>query len=277
MEVEFGLLGDVEVRLDGRLVDAGHARQRCVLAALLVDANRSVSVNHLVTRVWGDWPPDRARETLYNYVSRLRHALEPIPEVDLRRRTSGYALTVDHLAVDLHRFHDLVAQARAADDEEHALALFDRALGLWRGEALAGLDSPWATMVRSALEEHRFAAELDSTDLQLGRGQHAWLLDEISARAEAHPLDERVAGQMMLALYRSGRQAEALDKFRQLRAQLIEELGIEPGPELQRLLQEILVQAPALNVQVPPATRAVVIEPAFLSKVPTPARARRWW
>src|SRR5262245_47770009 len=143
MGVEFGLLGDVEVRVDDRLVDVGHARQRCVLVVLLIEAGRTVSTDQLADRVWGDRAPHQARETLYNYLSRLRHALGPLPEVDLRRQTRGYAVSVDPMTVDVHRFRHLVTQARAADDKDRALVLFEQALGLWRGEPFAGLDTPW--------------------------------------------------------------------------------------------------------------------------------------
>jgi len=114
MGVEFGLLGDVEVRVDGHPVEVGHARQRCVLVVLLTEATRAVSVDQLVDRVWGDRAPLRARQTLYNYLSRLRHALSPIADVDLVRQSGGYVLAVDPMAVDVHRFRHLVVQARTA-------------------------------------------------------------------------------------------------------------------------------------------------------------------
>ncbi|MDQ3763938.1 MAG: FxSxx-COOH system tetratricopeptide repeat protein [Actinomycetota bacterium] len=246
--MEFGLLGDVEIRVGGHPVELGHARQRCVLVVLLVEANRAVSVDALVDRVWGDRAPHRARPTLYNYLSRLRQALSPINEVDLVHRSGGYVLVVDPMAVDVHRFRHVVAQARAADDEDRALVLLEQALGLWRGEPCAGLDTPWVTALRDTLEQERFAVELDCTDLQLRRGQHGWLLSELSTRAKAHPLDERVAGQMMLALYQNGRQAEALEHFQQLRVRLAEELGIDPGPSLRQLYEQILTTDPALTL-----------------------------
>ncbi len=252
MGVEFGLLGDVEVRVDGCSVDVGHARQRCVLVVLVVEANHKVSVDQLVDRVWGDRAPQRIRETLYNYLSRIRHALGAIIEVDLVRQPGGYVLTVDPMVVDVHRFHHLVTQARAAHDQDRALVLFEQALGLWRGEPFAGLDTAWLNALRDALERDRFAVELDRTDLHLRRGQHGWLLGELSTRAGAHPLDERVAGQLMLALYQCGRQAEALKHFQQLRTRLVEELGIDPGLALQRRYEQILTNDPALTT--PPTT-----------------------
>src|SRR5918998_3593624 len=246
MGVQFGLLGAVEMRVNDQPADVGHARQRCVLVVLLIEANCAVSVDQLVDRVWGDRAPHRARETLHNYLSRLRQALGPITEVDLGRQSGGYVLTVDPMVVDVHRFRRLVAQARAAENEDRALRLFEQALKLWRGEPFAGLDTPWINMLREALDRERFAAELDCTDLQLRCGQHKWLLSELALRAGVHRLDERVAGQMMLALYQSGRQAEALEHYRQLRLRLADELGIDPSPPLQQLHQQILTADQAI-------------------------------
>lgn len=248
MGVEFRVLGDVELRADGRLVDVGHARQRMVLVVFLVEPNHVVSADQLVDRVWGGRPPHRARETLYNYLSRLRQVLGPLTGVDLARQTGGYVLTADPMAVDLHRFERLVAAARAADDEGTAMTSFEQALTLWRGEPCAGLDTPWIGELRDALERDRFAVESDLADLKLRSGQHGWLLGELVARAAAHALDERVAGQLMLALYRCGRQAEALEHYQQLRVRLAEELGVDPGSELRRLYEQILGSDPALAV-----------------------------
>ena len=247
MVVEFRVLGEVEARVDGQLVDLGHARQRCVLVTLLVEANHPVSADQLVDRVWGEQPPLRARDTLYSYLSRLRHALATVNEVSLMRQYGGYVLTVDPPAVDLHRFHHLVTQARGAQSEDDALSLFEQALGLWQGEAFAGLDTAWLNSQRDGLERERLAVELDRNDLQLRGGQHPWLLTGLSTQAAAHPLDERLAGQLMLALYRCGRQADALEHFHQMRLRLAEELGIDPGPPLQRLYQQILTTDPALT------------------------------
>lgn len=261
MGVGFGLLGGVEVRIEGRLVDVGHARQRCVLAVLLAEANHVVSVDQLVDRVWGERASTRARETLYNYVSRLRHALGATSEATLSRQTGGYVLRLDPMAVDMHRFDHLIGQARASDDQEQAVGLFEQALGLWRGEPCAGLDTPWITALRDRLERDRFAAELDCTDLRLGLGHHGRLLSELTARTQAHPVDERVAEQLMLALYQSGRQADALDHFQQLRARLAEELGIDPSPALRRLHEQILTTDPALTtptIKRAPASRLPV-------------------
>src|SRR4051812_26574182 len=205
--VRFGLLGEVSAVGPTGPVDVGHARQRSVLAVLLVDANRPVPADQLLDRVWGDRPPATARGTLFTYISRLRQALAPVPIV---RRSGGYQITVEPGALDLAVHTDLVARARRAQDDTLASGLFRQAAELWRGDPLPGLDTPWANDVRDRLRRERFAAELDHTDVRLRLGEHAVLLPEITARAAAHPLDERLVGQLVLALYRSGRLADAL-------------------------------------------------------------------
>jgi DNA-binding SARP family transcriptional activator len=266
MAAEFRLLGAVEVRLDGRLVDVGHARQQCVLAVLLHDANRSVSADQLVDRVWGDRRlPDRPQNTLQTYVSLLRRALVPLPRVDIRSRPGGYLLAVDANAVDLHRFHDLLGRARTADGDEQAAALFEQALGLWRGEPFASLDTPWLASVRARLTGDRHAAELDLTDLQLRLGRHAALQAALADRVREHPLDERVVGQLMLALYRNGRPADALDTYRQAQRRFAEELGTDPSPPLRELHQRILAADPDLST---PVTKREPPRPPARSVVP---------
>jgi DNA-binding SARP family transcriptional activator/tetratricopeptide (TPR) repeat protein len=247
MALEFRLLGEVDVRVDGRAVEVGHARQRCVLAALLVDANRVVSVDQLVDRVWPQRAPQRVRSAVYTYVTRLRRALAVAgDDVDITRRSGGYVLAVEPAVVDLHRFDRLVARARTTDDDAAALALVEEALGLWRGQALAGLDTPWFNAVRAAADKQRLAAELDRNDLALLLGRHTGLLGELATAATARPLDERLAGQLMLALYRSGRQNDALAHYRQVRERLADELGTDPSPPLQHLHQQILRADPTL-------------------------------
>jgi DNA-binding SARP family transcriptional activator/tetratricopeptide (TPR) repeat protein len=248
MTVEFRLLGDVAMCVGGRHVDVGHARQRCVLAALLVDANRVVPVPTLADRVWAGHPPQSARNALSGYVSRLRRLVTSSGEARLVRQPSGYLLTVEPTAVDLHRFRHLIALARSAPDGSEALTLLTEALRLWRGDAFADLDTPWLNGVRDALDAERLAAELDRNDLALDLGRHASLLPELTARAATDPLDERLAAQLMLALYRNGRQADALHHYDGLRLRLAEELGADPCPSVRQLHQRILAADPALTV-----------------------------
>lgn len=251
MGVEFRVLGDVELLVGGHRVEIGHARQQTVLLALLIDANKVVTVDQLVERVWADRPPQRARGALYNYVSRLRRILADGQDTTVLRRPGGYVLSVDALAIDLHLFDDLIARARAATDLDVAADLFTRALGLWRGEAFATTDLPWLNSVRDTATNSRIAAELDRTDIELRRGRHHDLITGLALRAAARPLDERLAGQLMLALFRCGRQADALEHYRQTRSHLAEELGIDPGAALRELHQQILSGSPALDLRPP--------------------------
>ncbi|MFH8476678.1 AfsR/SARP family transcriptional regulator [Streptomyces sp. NPDC018000] len=245
----------------------GHPRQQCVLAVLLIDANRPVSADQLLHRVWDDRAPLRARDTLYTYVSRLRRELEP-HGIRLARRSGGYALDIDETTVDLHRFRHLIARARKVPDDRSALSLFEEGLGLWQGEPLAGLDSLWVDTVREQLRTERWAAELDRTDAMLRTGRHSECLADLSARAVAHPLDERVAGQFMLALHREGRPADALAHYQRVRGQLAEELGVDPGQALRQLHQQMLTSDPVLDV--PSRLSATASAPA---RVPSPQRA----
>ena len=252
--VAFRLLGDFDASIGGHPIDPGTARQRCVLAALLVDANRVVPVDQLLDRVWGERRPQRARTALSGYASRLRHVLAAASEVSLEwRRAGGYMLTVDPATVDMHRFRDLVARARSAE-EPVALGLLDQALGLWRGEPFGTLNTAWLESVRETLNAERHAAELDRNDLALAAGRHASLLGDLTVRAAAFPLDERLAAQLMLALYRCGRQAEALQHYERLRVRLADELGADPSAALAQLHKRMLTADSALawSEQTPP-------------------------
>lgn len=241
MTVEFTLLGDVEARVDGRRLEIGHARQRCVLVAFLIDANRLIPVDQLVDRVWSDRPPFRARNSLAGYVSRLRNLFAETEGAVISREAGGYVLTVDPLSVDLYRFRSVASQARATSDPREAANLFDRALEIWSGEPFVSLDTPWVNAARSALQAERLSVQLDRNDAALRVGRHADLLVEISAAQATHPLDERLAGQLMLAQYRCGRQADALETYRKVREQLVEELGVDPGPALREVHRQILI------------------------------------
>lgn len=267
MTVEFRLLGDVEVCVNGRALDIGHARRRCVLVALLVDVNRAVSPEQLVDRVWSDRPPRRARNSLAGYVSRLRSLLADIDGVALTRGPSGYMLATDALSVDLHRFRDVAARARASADPVVAAALFEEALRVWAGEPFMFLDTPWVNEVRSAVRAERFAVELDRNDVGLQAGRHGELLVELTAAQAGHPLDERLAAQLMVAQYRCGRQGDALETYRRTRLRLVEELGVEPSPALARVHQQILAgeardrSEPAVTVDVVPVRPVVCDRP----------------
>ncbi len=244
MPFDFRLFGAVEAVHDGRFVNIGPRRQQYVLAALLVDANNVVPVDRLVERTWGTNPPQQPRNALYTYLSRLRSIFADAEDVVLERR-GGYLFHVDDSAIDLKRFDHLVRQAGSAADDE-AGRLFNEAFALWRGLPLHGLDTPWANEVRDAALQSRNHAELDYADVELRRGRHADLVLRLSARVGERPLDERLTGRLMLALYRCGRQHEALEQYRHSATLLASELGIDPSPPLQELHQRILAADPAL-------------------------------
>ncbi|WP_128510785.1 AfsR/SARP family transcriptional regulator [Streptomyces inhibens] len=250
MAVEICLLHTIGAQVDGREVDLGHLRQRQVLAALLVDANRPVSVERLIDRLWGECPPQRAATTLYSYVSRLRRVIEELG-VSISRHPNGYVCEVDPRTVDLHRFRDLVARARSAGDETCAARLLTEALRLWPSDAPTEPDTPWFNALRDTLEGERLGAELDLNDLLLRQGRESELLAPLRLRAQAHSLDERIAAQLMLALHRQGRTPQALEIYRGIRRLLESELGLAPGPSLQQLHQDILVGAPNLDADRP--------------------------
>ncbi|WP_246107580.1 AfsR/SARP family transcriptional regulator [Saccharothrix saharensis] len=243
--VVVGVLGELKLWLDNQPQPLGHARQRSVLAVLAVEANRMVSVDSLIDRVWGERPPGTARSALRVYLTHLRRALAP-SGITITRSGGGYALAVEADIVDLHRFHRLLALVREQTDPQRALAVAEDALALWRGEPLAELDTVWAQAMRERLRRERTAAETDRIDWVLACGRHRQVLPELTTRAEAEPLDERVAGQLMLALYRDGRQADALAHYQHTRRHLVDELGTNPGTALHQLHQRILTADPAL-------------------------------
>lgn len=274
MTVRFGVLGTIEAFVDGRTVDLGHSLQRCVLGALLADANRPVSTDQLAERVWADRPPHRAHRSIASYLSRLRKALGDT-DVEIGRQASGYVLIVAPDAVDLHRFRALLAKARSGKDPaRYDEALFDEALGLWRGDAFADVDTPWCAAMRHTLEAERLAAELDRTDLALRLGGHNSALPEVSARAAAHPLDERMGAQLMLALYRAGRQADSLEHYQRMRRRLADEFGADPGAELRELHQRILTADAGLDVVQPhlpvPRSAPEHLTPLRSARTPVP-------
>ena len=219
-----------------------------------LEAGRVVPLEVLVERVWGPDPPRSVRNVVYGYVGRLKALIAAAedPEITLSRRRDGYLLRARADRVDLCRFRGLVADAAAAaGDDERAGVLLGEALALWRGSALAGLDSPWLDGQRARLELERGGAAGDLRDIRLRRGEHAALTSELAAQAAGSPADERLIGQLMLALYRCGRQAEALRWYEQTRRHLADELDADPGPDLQDVRQRILRADPALAASRP--------------------------
>ena len=279
------LLGPVEVRRDGKSLDLGGPQPRAVIAHLALDAGRVVSVERLVDRLWGDDPPRTPLGTLQSYVSRLRRCLEPDraagtePHV-LVTEAPGYALRIPAEQIDVHRFRRLVADARRAladGDDETALHDLDEALALWRGPALAAAGPPQlvqALVVR--LDEERDSATETRFEALLALGRHAETVSALQAAVEARPLRERLWALLALTLYRCSRQADALRALSTARSTLIEELGLDPGPELRELEGRILAHDPTL---IPPAAPAAPASPPAAPAVtptaerPVPAEA----
>lgn len=228
------LLGEVAASVDGVPVDLGHPRQRCVLAALVVERGRVVSTDRLAERVWGAAVPLRGRETVHSYISRLRRAVSAVPGVSLVRRSGGYALIADAtpLPVDLYVFQDLCARAGADSDDARVVSTLTEALALWHGPALTGLTGDWADAERDRLERARLAAQLDLAETRLRLGEGTELVAGLAALAVGHPYDERIAGLYMTALHRAGRTADALHHYREVHARLSEDLGIDPTAAL---------------------------------------------
>ena len=248
--LDFRVLGSFEVLHDGVAVQLGGRNQRALLAVLLLHANQPVSTDRLVDQLWGEHPPRTATTSLQNTVSQLRKLLGPGL---LQTRPTGYLLELDQSQLDLTRFEDLVRRAGATEQEERA-ALLHEALELWRGPPLADFElETFAQTEIQRLEDLRLGVleERIAADLDLGVG--AELVAEIEALVARHPLRERFRAQQMLALYRSGRQADALAAYHDARRTLVEELGIEPGPELQELYGSILRQERQLVRVAPPS------------------------
>jgi DNA-binding SARP family transcriptional activator len=242
--VEFLILGPLEVRDGDRLVPLGGARQRAVLALLLTHANEVVSRDWLIDELWGERPPESAVNVLQTYVSHLRKALSA--EL-LVTRTPGYMLQVERDELDLYRFEDLATEADGAEPAVAATKL-RAALELWRGAALADFAyDPFAQATITRLEELRLTALERRIEADLALGRHGELVGELEALTREHPLRERFRRHLMLALYRSGRQAEALATYQDARRVLVDQLGIDPSPALQELERAILRQEPALE------------------------------
>jgi DNA-binding SARP family transcriptional activator len=254
--MEFRLLGPLEVVGDDGTVELGARKQRQLLALLLVNANQVVSTDRLIDELWGEQAPGTAHNALQVYVSKLRKAL---PSGTLVTRPPGYVLQVDPDSLDIRRFERLVHAGRGAlraGDVRRARSLLENALGLWRGPALAEFAfDAFAAPEITRLDELRLGALEERIEADLALGAHDEVVGELEGLVAAQPLRERLRGQLMLALYRSGRQAEALSAYRNAREALVDQLGIDPSADLQRLEHAILVQDPALDVRLAPAGR----------------------
>jgi len=255
LALDFRILGPLEVVADGRVVTLNAAKPRALLVILLLHAGEPISSDRLIEALWAGHPPATAGKVLQTYVSQLRKALG---EGKIVTGPAGYELRVEPGGLDLHRFERLVTEARGAEPPAAAQSLCE-ALALWRGPALVEFAyEPWAQGEIGRLEELHLSALQDRIDADLALGSHGELVGELERLVAEHPLAERLRGQLMLALYRSGRQAEALDAYRSARATLVEQLAIEPGSALRHLERAILDQDPELDAaSVAPDARPV--------------------
>ncbi|MEA2702258.1 MAG: hypothetical protein QOD63_203 [Actinomycetota bacterium] len=251
--LSFGLLGPLLVEAGGHRVELSGSRTKALLAILLAHANSVVSADRLIDDLWAGQPTPGATATLQGYVSDLRRALsdalgQPAPVIT---RRPGYLVRVEPDQLDVLRFERLVGAARASDRAQAAARadLLRQALALWRGPALADFaGEDFARPIAARLEEGRLWALEERVEAELGTGCHAELVTELGSLAEENPLRERLWGQLMLALYRCGRQADALRTYQTLRRHLGEELAIDPSPAVQRLEHAILTQDPSLEL-----------------------------
>ncbi|NEC66207.1 BTAD domain-containing putative transcriptional regulator [Streptomyces sp. SID9727] len=238
--LHFSVLGPVRVRRGGETLPSGSPQQRALLTALLLRGGHTATAAELIDGIWGDEPPSQALAAVRTYASRLRKVLGTDTLVS---DSGGYAMRTGADALDLTAAQELAAgaeKARTAGDRNAARALLNKALGLWDGEALASVPGPYAEYQRTRLEEWRLQLTETRLDLDLEAGCHAEAVSELTALTAAHPLRERLRELLMVALYRSGRQAEALAVYADTRRLLAEELGVDPRAELAQLQQRIL-------------------------------------
>ncbi|MBL1076432.1 winged helix-turn-helix domain-containing protein [Nocardia sp. 2] len=243
--IEFKLLGSVDLVVDGRTVDVGPAKQRGILAALLVEPDRPISMDVLVDRVW-DAPPESARNSIYTYMTRLRRILRTATAhfetpVDIHRDHGGYRVLAPVGAVDLAGFRELVGRARAlrADDPVRS-RLLTQALGMWRGEPLAGVDSDWARRFRDSLAPLRHEAITEWADAELRQGHHKLVADGIREALVESPLAEDLHERLLEAYHLDNRGAQALSHYDRMRRTFASELGVDPSPRLRALHGRLL-------------------------------------
>ncbi|MEH0975338.1 AfsR/SARP family transcriptional regulator [Micromonospora sp. CPCC 205546] len=253
--MQFSVLGTTEVTHHDHHLELGGIRQRAILGYLLLNANKVVATSQILHAMWHGNPPPTARKMVQNAVSGIRRMLTTHPTTTtLRTHPPGYQLRIDTETIDLYRFRRLVREGRHATttgNPHHAAQLLTEGLTLWRGRALADLvetGTCWSEL--AAIEDERLSAIEDRLDAQLACGKHREITPELEILTTTEPLRERLCHQFMLALYRSGRQVDALRVYRRTREALIDNLGLEPGRDLQQLQQRILEHDAKIQIPV---------------------------
>jgi DNA-binding SARP family transcriptional activator len=262
--MQFLILGALEVRDGGRLIHITAPKVRAVLAALLLNVNGFVAVDHLAEYVWDGPAPEGYRATLRTYVYRLRQHLAGLPAVALNTDTAGYRLQVGSDSVDATRFRALVGRAREmvrAGDLECAATELRQALAICRGRTLANLRGELLQQEAQFIDRERLAAYEEHISIEIALGNHRQVIPELAKLVVAHPFREVLTAQLMVALYRSGQQVEALQRYALTRHRLRKELGIEPGAELQMLQHAILGRTPPDGLTVPSWTDRSMASP----------------
>ncbi|NRQ40785.1 hypothetical protein HII36_54625, partial [Nonomuraea sp. NN258] len=276
MTLEIGFLGPWQVLADDEPVRLAGLRRIGVLARLALNTGQVVPAERILTDIWGDGSAATSAKQLHIVISKLRETLGPhTTEEIIKTVPGGYRLALEPDHVDAHLFTRLLKRARTAQAQgggAAADALFRTALQLWRGEPLAGLTAPWARIEATRLEEERSAALEDHADLRLAAGDHHAVAADLAAHVRAHPLRERPAAQLMLALHRAGRPSEALAVYQDTRRIMVTELGVEPGAELRRLHQAVLAKDPALDLTTP-AQQVTVGGPDIPAELPADTHA----
>ena len=276
--MEFRILGPLEVLEEGQALTLGGSKQRALLALLLTHSNETLSSERLIDELWGERPPATAAKTVQVHVSRLRKTLAADDVV--LTRDHGYELRVEPDRVDANRFERLVAEGRDGAfgaDPEGAIELLERALALWRGRPFADLaEEPFAQREGARLEDVRVSALERLFEAKMALARHAEVVSPLEALIAEHPYRERLHAQLMLALYRADRQADALQAYQNARRRLVEDLGIEPGAQLRELEQSVLAQDPALALPVAAVPEpALPMPPAEEHPAPQPAPSAR--
>ncbi|WP_282782014.1 MULTISPECIES: BTAD domain-containing putative transcriptional regulator [unclassified Nocardia] len=241
----FSILGPIDLRVEGKSINLGPAKQRAILAALLIDLDRPVPLDVLVERVWGDRPPVDVRNLIYTYIARLRRKLATAGDDELtpslKRVAGGYCLQARPEQVDLYLFRKLLHQARQPEHSEaERSALMARANALWRGVPLSGIGGRWAAAMRHSLQQLRHEALVEWADLEVRLGRPRAVIDPLRQAYVENPLSESVVAHLMIALYTDGRSAEALQLFEQIRQHLSAEIGADPGMQLRAAHRDIL-------------------------------------